>query len=61
MAHKDQNNNEIIDEVMGKFSPNSKNHKIKRNCKMFLKNNWTKNDQKNQKILPNYQSWKIGI
>jgi hypothetical protein len=30
MAHKHQNNNEIIDEVMGKFSPNSKNHKIKK-------------------------------
>lgn len=30
MAHKHHNNNEIIHEVMGKFSPNSKSHKIKK-------------------------------
>jgi hypothetical protein len=35
MAHKHQNNNEIIDEVMRKFSPNSKNHKSKEIAKCF--------------------------
>jgi hypothetical protein len=37
MAHEHQNNNEIIDEVMGKLSPNSKNHKIKNKLQFFKK------------------------
>jgi hypothetical protein len=41
MAHEHQNNNEIIDEVMGKLSPNSKNHKIKKKLQ-FLKTNGQK-------------------
>jgi SOS response regulatory protein OraA/RecX len=37
MAHKHQDRNEIIDEVMGKFSPNSKNHKIKKKLQKKIK------------------------
>jgi hypothetical protein len=63
MAHKHQNNNEIIDEVMGKFSPNLKNHKIKRNCKMFFKKIGQKITIKSEKFakLSKLKNWKIKI
>ncbi len=56
MAHKHQNNNEIIHEVMGKFSQNSKNHKIKKKLQNVLIQNWKTNENQ---IRNFFQSIKI--
>jgi DNA-binding IscR family transcriptional regulator len=56
MAHKHQNNKEIIHEVMGKFSQNSKNHKIKKKLQNVLIQNWKTNENQ---IRNFFQSIKI--